>query len=266
MTEVLLYEALPHELREQIDNGVTRCRCPRCDGGASREFSLDVRQADTGVLKLKCYRASCSWFGISITEPNAVLQRKSVKPPSVYRNPTIPIQGDIQGKLVNDYGLSLEQAREHGWRLSEHGTELVMPVRDSYGNVRGHVTRTFGKPKRCFTYKETAQPWLDFWGGCEGAATVIVEDCISACRLASVGLNAVALLGTSMTVDQAKEIAEVGKGADIWLALDNDAFEKSLHMAQRHAHVIQMKPVYLTRDIKNMEHDEDIKDLFNGRV
>jgi len=262
VSEVLLFASLPDYLRDDITAGNGRCVCPRCGGGTTREPSLDVRQDGIGVLKLKCFRASCSWFAVSVTDPNAKLQQRAIKPPSVYREPTVPIQGNGITILRNEYQCKREAVEQHGWRMSEHGTEFVLPVLDPYGNVRGHITRTLSKPKRVYTFKATAQPWLDHWRNSGSSSCVVVEDCISACRLFGLGFNAVALLGTGMTVEQAREIDKYYGSSKIYLALDNDAFEKSLHMAKRHRHAVKLLPVCLTQDIKNMQHDEDIRRLF----
>lgn len=259
MTDVLLFANLPDALRQDISNGVDRAMCPRCDGGSSKERSLSVRQDGIGVLKLKCWRASCGWYGISVTDKNAKLQSRQVKPPCVYREPTEPLGAKMRMRLVCDYGCNLRRAKAHGWR--QNGWALVMPIRDPYGQTRGHITRTFDVYKKVYTFKATSQPWLDHWDG-GSCITVVVEDCISALRLNSIGYNAVALLGTSLTLDQAKEINEHYSSGKIWLALDNDAFEKSLHMAKRHAHVLKMSPVCLTEDIKNMKFDADIIRIF----
>ena len=259
MTDILLFANLPDDLRTDISNGVDRAMCPRCDGGGSRERSLSVRQDGIGVLKLKCWRASCGWYGISVTDKNAKLQSRQIKKPSVYRDETQPLGARLRAKLTLDYGCSVRNAKEHGWRQS--GNALVMAIHDPYGRVRGHVTRTFTKPKRCYTFKATAQPWLDWWVG--GDTTVVVEDCISALRLHTLGYSAVALLGTSLTVDQASEIAQFCPGK-IYLALDRDAFDKSLHMAKRHRHVVKMLPVCLDEDIKNMQFDGDIIRIFGS--
>ena len=170
----------------------------------------------------------------------------------------------MAARLVGVYGCSLRLAAEHGWGVSADADTLIMPVRGPYGELRGHVTRTFDKPKRCYTYKATAQPWLDHWtmGDMRSETTVIVEDCISALRLNGLGYNAAALLGTSITTEQAKEIQACYGQRPIYLALDRDAFEKALHLTRKHSHILTMKPVCLDEDIKNMEHDDDIHKLF----
>ena len=265
MTVILLYDSLPEELRDQISAGASRCLCPTCGGGSSRELSLDVRQEETGVMRLKCWRSSCDWYGITVTDKNAKIQAKTIKPARPYSSPLYPLSSLLKRILVQAYALRPELWSAHGWRMGESG-ELVMPVLDNYGSVRGHVTRTFDVPKRCFTFKATSQPWLDHWQADDGGNSplVVVEDCLSACRLAGCGYDAIALLGTSISIDQAKEIRDVGLGREVYLALDNDAFVKSLKLCDKLRHIVPMTPILLLEDIKTMDSDAEIIGLFNG--
>ncbi len=263
MTDVLLLESLPEYLRQVVEAGTPgKYLCPKCDGGRSKEMSLSVYGSGEGIVKLRCWRASCGWFGLTMTDPTAELHRKHIKPPSVYREPTQPITGRNLGPmLTRRYGLQRDLIDGHGWATDQDARTLVMPIRCPYGGERGHVTRSFETNKRCYTYKATAQPWLDWWAG--GKTIVIVEDCLSACRLAGLGYTAVALLGTGITVAQAQEIAAyAGQGRSVWLALDRDAFGKALKLASRHKHIVPLMPICLDEDIKNMKHDDDIHKLF----
>jgi len=187
-----------------------------------------------------------------------------MKKVTVYREPIEPLAyGDIDLRLRKKYGIDMAVCQSHGWGASEDGKTLIMPIRCPYGGVRGHVTRTFTAPKRCFTYKATAQPWLDWWAAdAENQPIVVVEDTISACRLAGLGYPSVALLGTSISNPQAQEISKIADRRPVYLALDRDAFVKALHLAKRHAHIVQFLPVCLTEDIKNMKDDDDIHKLF----
>ena len=262
--DILLYSALPAELRESIEAGSSRSVCPKCDGGSSREASLDVRQDETAHMRLKCWRSTCDWYAITVTDPDARIQSKSIKPPSVYREETAPIAGEMLDTLVGAYGLDPECFTDHGWTMSPNGRTLVMPILDANGLTLGHVTRTFESPKRCYTFKATAQPWLDHWYADTGGPLVVVEDCLSACRLQGAGYDAIALLGTSISCEQAREIAEVAGEQKVVLALDNDAFIKSLSLANRHSHIVKMYPILLTTDIKNLGSDDEIHHLLKA--
>jgi hypothetical protein len=187
-----------------------------------------------------------------------------MKEANVYRDPLEKMSHALQYMLLDTYCIHPAIADEHGWR--ENGKTLVMPVRDAYGRDRGHVTRTFDTPKRCYTFKATSQPWLDWWLVNDHAPVVVVEDALSACRLAGCGLNACALLGTSMTIEQAKEINAVADERPVHLALDRDAFLKACKLQQRFSHILPNMCVNcLTVDIKNMDSDDDIREMFSGR-
>jgi hypothetical protein len=256
---------LPAYLRDSILRGDGRAMCPRCDGGTARETTLSIRVSEEGLTTMLCYRSSCGAH-INTLLGNAVYVQKKMKVASVYRNPTIPLQGEAVTLLEDSFGLLMDAANAHGWRLNEHGTELVLSIRDPYGREIGHITRTLSKPKRVYTYKATSQPFLDYWLVDPVSPVVVVEDALSACRLAGLGYNAVALLGTSMSTRDAKQIAEAAEDRSIFLALDRDAFDKSLKIARRHAHVISFaKILCLEVDIKNMLHDNDIRNLIDGR-
>lgn len=259
MTDLLTLSSLPEYLRDAIQNNV-RAVCPKCDGGRSREQSLSIRQDDR-VVSMKCYRASCGWYALAAMESGARVVSKPIKKVTVYRDETKPLGKYLCSQLAS-YGLDISTWHTHGWRTDVRTERtLVMPVRDPYGGERGVVTRTFDEPKRCYTFRATAQPWLDWWPSIMREDTIIVEDCLSACRLAGTGYSSVALLGTGITVEQAKEI-DFHSAGRIYLALDNDAFAKSLKLVKRHAHILQMQPILLQQDIKNMELDSDIRALF----
>ena len=270
MRNVLQMDALPDKVRQAVSDGVQRTYCPQCDGGTSHEQSLSIRQDEDGVLRLRCWRATCGWFATTLTNPDARYLSK-VKQARPYRQATTALdESEMEEYLCDTYSLRPSIMGAHGWRMNEQETELVLPVLDPQGRVRGHVTRTFDTPKRCFTYKETAQPFLDYWPITvrrikKDVPVVIVEDCLSACRLAGLGYNAVALLGTSMSVEQATEIAQFADVRPVILALDNDAFGKALKLRDRHAHILGVDmTVLLHEDIKNMKVDDDIRKLLGS--
>ena len=262
MSEVILLDQLPDYIRERIETGDPgKMRCPRCDGGRSNELSLSVFGVGVGIVRLKCWRASCGWYATTMTDPDAKMSHKIIRPAMVYREPVEPVAGRIMARLEWQYSLKQTVWKRHSWGTT--GDILVMPVLCPYGGVRGHITRTFDTPKRCMTYKATAQPWLDWWpGDAEHKPLVIVEDTLSACRLTGLGYPSVALLGTGISVEQAQEIGAVSQGVDCFLALDSDAFGKAVMLASRHAHILSMRPICLPEDVKSFKDDNDIHKLF----
>jgi hypothetical protein len=235
MSDVLLLDRLPEYIQSSIKSGLdVRVHCPKCDGGQTAELSLSIRSMGEGIVKLSCWRASCNWYATTITDPNAKIHSRKVKEANYYRDPVYGLAGDML-----------------------------------FRQERGHVTRTFTTPKRCMTYKATAAPFLDWWRhdyAGDPRPLVIVEDTLSAARAYGAGFDAVALLGTNISVDDAKEISVYTRDKrNTYLALDRDAFLKALKLASRHAHIIPMKPVCLDKDIKNMDTDKDIQNLFGAQ-
>jgi hypothetical protein len=256
--KVLTLDSLPRDTREAVCSGASRTMCPACHGGRSSEVSLSIRESD-GVLKLSCWRASCGFYAVSFIDPDARLHPKKLKEGRPYVYATEEISGDLAAMLANDYGLPAPVYRAHGWTQEQNTGDLVMPVLCPNGLTRGHMSRTFTDPKRCMAYKTTVQPWLDWWPGV--GSVVVVEDQLSACRLSALGYRAVALLGTSISSEDAREIARHATDG-VWLALDRDAFCKALKLAARHRHIVPMRPVCLDEDIKNMHSDAEICGLF----
>ena len=266
---VVARNALPQYLQDAMDAGSDREVCPRCDGGTHRERSLSIRpdRGGEGVVTFKCFRATCGWFAITLVDKNAVYDMKKVKQGRVYRDPTLPLDDTAVSSLIVDYGLDPAHFTRHGWRMTEDARTLVIPVWDAWGRERGHITRSlYETPKRVYTYKATAQPFLDWWfNPTNSAPVVVVEDVLSACRLYQLGYNAVALLGTGMSRDDAQEIEQVRGGRRLVLALDRDAFDKAIKLKDRHAHILSIDTVLcLEEDIKNTADDHDIERLIDG--
>ncbi len=266
MPDILTLDRLPPETRKAVADPLygARVMCPKCDGGSTRERSLSIRSVDNndGMLKLSCWRGTCGYWAYVLLDGTFEWQGKQMREPSVYRDEILPCTPEQLEILVRDYGLDAELLGKRGWASTPDGA-LLIPIRGVYGSEMGHITRTLDKKKRVYTYKATAQSFLDVWYAHPDKPWVIVEDCLSAARLIPCGLNAVALLGTNISSRDAKALAEITSGR-AYLALDNDAWDKSLKWANRHAHVLTMLPVPLNLDIKNMESDDDIKKLFGA--
>lgn len=260
--KVIPLDKLPDYIRTCLDAGVFRTVCPACQGGKQREESLSIRSAGEGMLKISCWRASCGFYAVSFVDPAARWQLSNFKEGRPLLHETFPIDADLEAILVNDYGLRPPVYLQHGWKQLRAG-DLVMPVMSPVRLTRGHMTRTFDETKRVSSYKETSQPWIDWWySPMPSKAIVIVEDQLSACRLAGLDYTAVALLGTNMSTEDAQEISATAQQRPVYLALDRDAFQKSLTLARRHAHILPMRPVCLDKDIKNIHTDAEINRLF----
>jgi len=201
-------DALPLPLQSSIAAGEGYANCPKCDGGSRKRQTLGLTYSDNSVVHLKCFRVTCSYRGLTLTDPNADFSQRKVKQAKPYREPTHALDKRAREFLEANYGIRRDWCYQR-LRLNEDLDTLVISVRDPYGRTRGHITRTlYEKEKRVYTYKETDRPFLDYWiEDLNSAPVVVVEDVLSACRLSGLGYNAVALLGTGLSREDAKEIA-----------------------------------------------------------
>lgn len=258
---VILYERLPEAVRQALlYSESAKVLCPACRGGASGEFSLYVRRTDSGAFG-KCYRAKCGWHFTTVGGDYRAPKRKN----TVYSQDTRPLSSQELDYIASSYGLMPEEIADWTSLGDDWGT-IVLPIYGPHGERRGVQTRTlFKKGKICRTYRN-ADGVLLHWDKIDDKAcpTIIVEDQISARKLATLGYRAVALLGTNLDKSQCAEIAEHGLG-EVILALDNDAFAKAVQLSNRHRDVLPMGVVLLQQDIKNM-NDADITRLFERRL
>ena len=230
---------IPDSVQAAIASGMTRTLCPACSGGGSRELSLSIRR-DGPFVSLYCFRNKCGWRHMAgVHESGASTKRE--REPRAYDGPMhrIGYDDDMAYCLSARYELVPE---DYGPRWAEGAPGgLVMAVYGPHGQPRGHITRTFTKPKRCMTYQALlSQPWLDWWlpDACE--RLYLVEDSISACKIASLDQAAVALLGTQLSPAKAGEIAQVCKARKLKpiLALDPDATKTAFDLVARYQHAI----------------------------
>lgn len=261
--KIIPLDSLPLSTQKGIESGDGRVLCPVCGGGSTKERSLSILPTEhIGLTKLTCWRSTCGFWGY-VTAPGVEFVSKRMHEPRPFNEDTIPLQGEQLSKLQLDYGLDKAVMHARPFRLLRDNPDtLVYPVRDQYGREIGHATRTLSKPKRCMTYKQTAGVFMDFWRSVSaGAPTVIVEDCLSACRLRGLNFDAVALLGTNMSAADAKAIASFHDG-EVYIALDADAWDKSMKYVSKYAHILTMIPIPLTLDIKDIQDDREIERMF----
>src|SRR5690606_18934666 len=95
----------------------------------------------------------------------------------------------------------------------------------------------------------------------ESRQLIIVEDIFSAIRAADY-MNSVALLSTHLNDERVNAIREAGF-SEAFIALDRDAFVKSVQYATQFRSRLRLIPVQLDKDIKDMTHEE-ADGLFDG--
>lgn len=93
---------------------------------------------------------------------------------------------------------------------------------------------------------------------------IIVEDQLSAIRAADF-MNAVALLGVNINDDRAYEIKK-GGFKEVFIALDNDAFGLTLSYSVKFRSYLNLVPLKLHKDIKDMNDDELVKWMVSNNL
>lgn len=137
---------------------------------------------------------------------------------------------------------------------------LLIPILSPSGGLRGHVEKRGalfpGEQKSNRIWKSKHEPMIS-WANLgpdnaymETRTVWLVEDQISALKLAARGIRAVALLGTNITLEA---LSEIQKQADsIVIALDADATAKAFILARKYGSAFKSCQVkILTKDIKD---------------
>lgn len=220
----------PYQVLELIAQDIepgTRSRvlCPKCGGGDSKECSLSLFRDHSNRIAWKCFRAKCGYSGA----PKGVSESstKTYRTPKFFTQPYEQVTRDTpEGLFLYErYGISLVNI---SWSVDAR--RYVLPITGPTGNLRGTVAYSFDDKAKTIPYRERVdEPWMHFTYRASNAITcVIVEDWFSAQKVYTAGQSAVALLGTILNRERIDEIKSATKGLQVVLALDADAYAKSI--------------------------------------
>lgn len=244
------------ELALPLERGDTaREICPKCGGGQSREKSLGIGVSEEGYLWWKCHRASCGFAGRRLAW--GVVGSHPPKKTSV-----APFTGllehlsETQRALFEEtYGFLVPD----NWRFAPEYSKLYIPTLGPKFEHRGCILRNLPGGERhpkTLTFKEVGHDtvWMGWYNSRNNLhAHVVVEDSISAAKLASIGLPSIALLGTHMGLDKVREI--LTKTDTICLALDKDAIAKAMNYAILYKELLDIRVWSLDKDLKYVDKD-----------
>lgn len=197
-----------------------------------------------------------------------------------YIGQIVPLS-DIDRQFFFDvYGLTAAMIR--GRIMVDPGTDrYVLPIYSPTGRIRGHVLRqpwsksprsppTWYGSAKADTYMNVAEPVQSFytrlvtWDG-NPDPLVMVEDQLSAIKLAAYGFSSVAVLGTPYTKDplgyqQADRVAELAREAasrEFIVALDADATADALLFAKKWGAAFKkIRVAILEQDLKDTPSTE----------
>jgi hypothetical protein len=262
-------------LHHTINDGASmRVVCPVCDGGSSRELSMSVTKAGNKLL-YKCHRASCNDSGSLVIHDEG----EHIKVVNPHKNNNIKTQAKIfSGKLIplsdgwykylwDNYNILGTSADSCGLKHTTDG-RLAMPIRSFHGIQTGLTLRNSRFKDNRFPKSKTYITNNVLWTGMAWYVTTepvsdelfLVEDQLSAIRLASEGRMAAALLGTSINynklVDIQRFMATFSKVGRIHLALDPDATPRAVQLWNEYRGVLPLQVKYIAKDFKNMSTEE----------
>lgn len=230
--------------------------CPECEGGRTRERKFSVTRKD-GFLLYNCYRASCGFSGsISV----GGIPKQSNRSPKVdraregrrYYENSKPLSNSNTETILVRYGITSKLIGFSRIGEADNG-RIVMPVLSRTGDIIGAVLRRLQEgsgPKALTFSQDDALSW--YVRGSD--RLLIVEDQLSAIR-ASEYLDTVALLGTNLNAERVNEILNA-KYSKVYLALDKDAFAKTIKLVIANRSRIKLIPIILNKDVKDMNEEE----------
>lgn len=237
---------------------VHRGNCPVCN---RRNTFTAIN--DMGRLMWNCYASSCNVAGSMNTTISADDIRKLLS--DKYLHKDLPVDFEMPDWVIVDYERTGVKDLCYRWQLDAHWLDLrydireervVFPVREGGKLVdavgRGANTGITPKWKRYGTAR-TAYVVGDT------DTAVVVEDCISAAVVDTLGGTGFALLGTALLEEHKQLLAKYRK---VVVALDPDAMSKTLvYTRELKAIGIEAVAMNLLDDLKYRVPD-DIAQLY----
>jgi len=220
--------------------------------------TLSVRH-ENGRLVWNCFHANCTAKGMTDSELRAEDLDKFINPsktePSkefVIPKHFVTVFGNNKAReYLESFGISDTEAR---LMYDVKQNRLVFLVEDN-GMVVGAVGRML------HPYSNTAPKWykygtppVPFIVGTNKYVGFIVEDCISACKVALAGFTGIALMGTSIPDNFVSPIVDRIDRA--FVCLDRDATEKSFRLRDCLSHVIPTQIKMIDKDLKWLSVEE----------
>lgn len=251
-------------------NGPGRYLCPDCEGGSSREKSLNIWRSGWEMLA-KCHRAGCGAFAKYPVRDYQEGPMAAHKPPEEvlrpYTGDRFPLTRATIDRFEAKYGFLPRGMSGVAYTTTLDQEPILIPILAPNGQERGVVRRILGDVPRgtpkSVIYKAKDEPMISWSPRAYGEAAtyvLLVEDQISALKWRQVREGrACALLGTNLTTSAVAEIQRHAK--HVTIALDADATAKAFLLARKWGHAFSScKVMILQRDIKDMSA-EDIAEL-----
>lgn len=237
--------------------------CPSCNGGVNKERTLSVGNND-GLLWWRCHRASCWFKGVYLHNALVNFSTGSTSKRAERRFINQRLPDDVALMLADQWSVPAETFHEEGWSYTAdydgRGRRVIMPVRNSHGQRRGTVFRSYwgDLPKAVSDVLPDMGEMISWHRATRyGRSVVVVEDIPSAHRLKCAGKDAVALLGTTINEPRLQEMRDAGYSSVV-ICLDQDATGQAMTQSLRYPRyrsMLTVKPLEDV-DIKDMPQDQ----------
>ena len=232
--------------------------------------TLSVRN-DNGRISWNCFHASCDAKGslqsmfttqdlqnfMDNKNQRVYLQKSSYEIPKEF----VTVFGNNRARdYISKFELENTEAR---MMFDVKQNRLVFLVEDN-GQVVGAIGRGLADNVKPKWYKYNTPP-VPFVVGTNKYIGVVVEDCISACKVALAGYTGVALMGTNLPDDFVKPIVDIVD--NVFVCLDKDATNKSISIRNKLSNHVPSYIEMLDKDLKwyNVEQLKKWgEEMYNG--
>ena len=197
--------------------------------------SMSITRAPAGILYI-CHRATCSRGnkgGIvsdTLTKANRTAKKNTFTAKHCEHSMSF-VPEEVLSNYLAKYYINKQTALRQEFRYLPTERRIYMPTFDRRGYTIGGTAKTLvkGLKPKTIQYRHNDVPMIHFPKGQDSftdGPLILVEDTLSAVRLVVAGYRAAALLGTHITDDMLRALANDER--DIILMLDGDASQKAI--------------------------------------
>lgn len=257
----------------EVGDSTREVACPHCGGGMTGEKSFVVTRTEEGFLYV-CHRASCGYRGatyMSRGERAACLARRDGSPkenkPALHKFKGEVTQSDeLNEYMLRRFGVSCDL-------LSDTG-RAMFPVRTPHHLQVGWVARAYPEfykgdmkgARKALEYQEEHYPlgihFPDKVNWFPTERLVIVEDWVSAEKLAGIGVHAAALLGTDLSLEIARELRAHLGVKELTVCLDFDALGKAVSLKRELSLVFDVITITVLKEDPKDTPVEELRNAF----
>lgn len=243
-----------------VDTGTRSELCPKCGGGATKEKAFSISKDTKGYLYWRCFRSSCGYKGS--TGGGTKGPRARSREPKILSADLVALVEDQTDYFSDEYGVD-QIADEILWCPEREA--FAFPIKASSGGTIGHQLRWYdGRKPKSESYPGARNvPFIAHYPNNAQHGVVVVEDPLSALKVRSAGVYAVALLGTNMDFERAYEIRVLS--GSLVMALDKGTLPLALSYRDKFSSVFDKITIWsLDKDLKYVTRERIIRAIIKG--